>query len=192
MKFILLLAFSSALLPAWSCAEIIIGENPENGLRSWEWREAGVSLRLVQRLPDQTRAFFLARGFASDEVERIANACVFQTVFRNEGNQPLVYQLDDWKVLHGEERRNLLTRERWAEIWRLSEASKAARISLHWAHLPTRQKFEPGDYNWGMTSFGLPPGEIFDLNLEITLGSETIRRTITGIVCADDVAEILK
>ena len=192
MKLIILLAWISVIFPAATGAEILLDENPENGLRSWEWREAGVSLLLVQRLPDQTRAFFLARGFTSEAVERIANACVFQTVFRNEGSRTLVYDLDDWQVVHDGQRQGLLTRERWAETWHDGEASEAARISLHWAHLPTRQKFEPGDYNWGMSSFGLPPGKSFDLAVEVTLGGESITRKMPGILCADDVEEITR
>ena len=77
-------------------------------LRSWDWRQGGVVLQLVQRLPDQTRAFFQARGFSSNTSERIATACVFQTIFRNDGQYPLAYDLDDWRVTHRGETRVLL------------------------------------------------------------------------------------
>jgi peroxiredoxin len=86
------------LLLGMSAATIERGVDAETGLRSWEWREAGVVLRLVQRLPDQTRGFFLARGFSGGAADRIADACIFQTIFRNEGEQPLVYSLDDWRA----------------------------------------------------------------------------------------------
>jgi hypothetical protein len=167
-------------------ATIERGVDAETGLRSWEWREAGVSLRLVQRLPDQTRGFFQARGFSSAAADRIADACIFQTIFRNESERPLNYALDDWHVLYRGERGNLMTRERWDAAWREGEASEAARIALRWSLLPTRQQFEPGDYNWGMTGFGLPPGSVFDLELVVQFGSEPVTRTIDGIVCAPD------
>ncbi len=172
--------------PALVAAAITTAEDPQTGLRSWAWRERGVSLELVQRLPDQNRAFFAARGFARDEADRIARACVFQTIFRNDGASPLDYDLDDWVVLHAGASRSLLTRERWDEIWRESEVSQAARIAQHWALLPTRQRFEPGDYNWGMTSYGLPPGSAFDLELVVTLGGDRITRRVAAVVCADD------
>ena len=40
------------------------------------------------------------------------------------------------------------------------------RVAFRWATFPTQQSFEAGgDYNWGMISFGLPPGSVFDLQL---------------------------
>lgn len=169
-----------------SAAVVESGVDTESGLRSWEWREAGVSLRLVQRLPDQTRAFFQARGFSSDAADRIADACIFQTILRNESEQSLSYWLDDWRILQRGASGNLMTRERWDAVWQEGEASQAARIALRWSLLPTRQRFEPGDYNWGMTGFGLPSGSTFDLEMVLHLGGEKVIRTIDGIVCAPD------
>ena len=181
-----LLLWAMSLLPALSAAAVERGVDAETGLRSWEWREAGVSLRLVQRLPDQTRAFFQARGFSPDTADRIADACIFQTILRNESERPLSYALDDWRVLQPGESGRMVTRESWDAAWREGEASAAAQIALRWSLLPTRQRFAPGDYNWGMTGFGLPPGAAFDLELVLRLGDETLARTIRGIVCAPD------
>jgi hypothetical protein len=186
MKCFLLLMWLIVMIPGKVSASIIIGEEAQTGLRNWEWREAGVSVQLVQRLPDQTRAYFQGRGFSSVDADQIANACVFQTIFRNDGEQPLSYDLDDWRTSSQAGYRPLLTRESWDERWRDSGASKAARIALHWSLLPTRQHFEPGDYNWGMTSFGLQHGEHFDLTLVLTLDGNPVTRTIPGIVCAHD------
>ena len=174
------------LLMGNSAATSERGVDAETGLRSWEWREAGAVLRLVQRLPDQSRAYFQARGFSAAAAERIAAACVFQTIFRNESERPLSYSLDDWRVLHQGASGSLVTRERWDAAWREGEASEAARIALRWSLLPTRQRFEPGDYNWGMTGYGLPPGAVFDLELVVRLGDESMTRTIDGIECAPD------
>ena len=174
------------LLSGNAAAAIERGVDAETGLRSWVWREAGVVLHLVQRLPDQSRAFFLARGFSSAAVERIANACIFQTIFRNESEQPLSYSLDDWRVLQQGTSGSMMTRERWDAAWREGETSEAARIALRWALLPTRQRFEPGDYNWGMTGYGLPSGSVFDLELVVRLGEQRMTRIVDGIECAPE------
>jgi hypothetical protein len=167
-------------------AEIIMGKDEQSGLRSWEWTQAGVSVQLVQRLPDQTRAFFQARGFTSADADAIARACVFQTIFRNEGKEPLAYDLNDWETAHRGQILPLQTRERWEKAWQDKGVSQAARIAFRWSLLPTRQNFEPGDYNWGMTSFGLPPGESFDLSLIVTISGKTMTGRIPAIVCATD------
>ncbi len=183
---ITLVLLCASLLIVQASAEVITSLEEQTGLSAWEWREAGVSVQLVQRLPDQTRAFFQARGFASKDADIIGRACVFQTIFRNDGKQPLSYNLENWHVNYRGKRHALFTRERWDETWQQSEVSQAARIALHWSFLPTYQHFESGDYNWGMISFGLPPGEDFDLTLLITLNGNPVTRTIPGIVCAAD------
>ena len=166
--------------------EVVKSRDQASGLVSWEWQHARVKVKLVQRLPDQTRAFFQARGFTSVEADRIARACIFQTIFRNEGQAPVDFDLDDWRLTHAGHRRSLWTRQRWAAFWRKRGTGQAQRIALRWSLLPTRQHFEPGDYNWGMTSFGLPPGERFDLHLKIRVAGEPISGKIARIACATD------
>ncbi len=186
LKYFLTLMWFGSFMPGWVSAEVIIGEEEQTGLGTWEWGEAGVSVQLVQRLPDQTRAFFQGRGFSSAEADSIARTCVFQTIFRNDGKEPLVYDLDDWRVTYQGKQRPLLTRERWDAKWQDSGVSPPARIALRWSLLPTRQDFEPGDYIWGMISFGLPLGESFDLSLMLTIDGNIITSSIPGIICTAD------
>ena len=167
-------------------AEVIIGQEEETGLRTWEWRQAGVSVQLVQRSPDQTRAFFQGRGFSPNDADIIGLACVFQTIFRNDGKQPLSYDLDAWQITYQGKHIALLTRDRWEQQWLERGVNQAARIAFRWSLLPTRQSFEPGDYNWGMTSFGLAPGSSFDLSLELMVNGTPIKDRIPAVVCADD------
>jgi hypothetical protein len=176
-----------ALILPWALpAEVINGKEAGTGRLTWEWREAGISFQLLQLLPDQTRAFYLGRGFSKEHAEIIANACVFQTIFRNEGKTPISYDLNDWSVLHQGRSNSLLTREHWNEKWLKEGASQAARIAMEWALLPTRQRFEPGDYNWGMSSYGFSPGSSFDLTLVIQRNNEAMTAEIPDILCAPD------
>ena len=167
-------------------AEVIKGKDPETGLLSWTWHDQGISIQLVQRLPDQTRAFFLGRGFAAEAADRVGRACVFQTIFRNDGNHPIAYDLANWSVYHEGTRLPLSTREVWAGEWKALGIDQASTIAFYWSLLPSVQRFEPGDYNWGMTSFGLPPGEAFDLSLVIEVNGESVVGEIEAVVCAVD------
>ena len=167
-------------------AEVIVSKEEQTNLSIWEWREVGISIQLIQRTPDQTRAFFQARDFSSSDSDIIAKSCVFQTIFRNDGEKPLSFNLDEWQISHQGDHHSILTREHWDKIWQQSEATQASQIAFRWALLPTQQQFEPGDYNWGMTSFGLPPGETFNLTLKVTLDGNPISSSISDIVCAID------
>lgn len=171
-------------------AEVVTGIDGEAQLPYWELREPGMTLRLVQRLPDQTRAFFMARGFPREDVELVANNCVFQTVFKNVGQGAgagvLEYDLRDWVVSGAGREARMQTREYWAEEWSRRGIVKSARIAFEWALYPTRQTYNPGDYNWGMSVFGLPPGSRFDLTVVWRLGGERRSARIEGMQCAPD------
>jgi len=158
----------------------------DTGLRSWNWRHQGLLIKLVQRLPDQTRAFFQGRGFSTDDADLIARSCVFQTIFRNDGQQPVDYDLSDWRVLSSGESLPLQTREAWQPMWQSKQVAQSKQIAFRWSLLPTVQHFEPGDYNWGMTSYGLPPGSTFDLSLQLDIDGEQVSGRIPSVVCATD------
>ena len=61
---------------------LLTGTDEAAQLPFWEWQDGVMSIRLVQRLPDQTRAFFMARGFDKQHAETIAQSCIFQTVYK--------------------------------------------------------------------------------------------------------------
>jgi hypothetical protein len=178
-------------LAAPAAAVINTGTDAEAGLPYWEVVEHGVSIRLVQRLPDQTRGFFQARGFSVADSELIAQSCVFQTVFKNFAppSDPGVieYNLDEWIVHAAGTPRRMKTREDWQKEWTARRASKAAQLAFEWALLPTRQSYRPGDYNWGMSIFNLAPGTRFDLDVVWHQGGERRGARLKGVVCAPDI-----
>jgi hypothetical protein len=166
------------------------GVDAQAGLPYWQIEDEGMSLRLVQRMPDQSRAFFMARGFSAEQVEQVAGRCVFQTVFRNlshtRNSSPLHYTQLGWQVRGPEGSAAIMTRERWKTLWVEQGAPSAARIAFEWSLLPTEQTYEPGDYNWGMTMIDLPPGTAFDLELVWEQFGETRATTIEELQCATD------
>ncbi len=172
-------------------ATIATGVDAEARLPYWEVVERGISIRLVQRLPDQTRGFFHARGFAVADAERIAQSCVFQTVFRNLAppSDPGVieYDLRDWVVHAAGTRRPMKTREDWQREWTARAVPKAAQLAFEWALVPTRQTYGPGDYNWGMSVFDLAPGTAFDLDVVWRQRGERRSVRLTGLRCAPDI-----
>ncbi|HHH12750.1 MAG TPA: hypothetical protein ENJ98_00775 [Thiolapillus brandeum] len=177
---------AAAFLSGGAGAEVTVEVGEQTGLKTWEWRHDGISLRLVQRLPDQTRAYLLARGFTPRAADQVARGCLFGSMFRNDGGEPLDFDLDDWRVLHDGRESPMITRQRWEERLAEAQVSKAGRIAFNWSLMPTRQHFEPGDYNWGMTSYGLPPGSRFGLRLRITVGGKPLEALVEGLECAPE------
>ena len=179
----------SALLWATSAlAALQTGEDPQTGLRFWDLRTDGIRYRLAQRLPDQTRAFFLARGFDDASADRFARNCVFQSLFKNTAAGGSVkYDQNTWTVRSATRQGPPLTREYWATIWAQAGLPTAARIAFEWGLLPTTQEYLPGDYNWGMTSYGLPPGTRFDLQIHWEHAGKPHQAWIRDIQCAPDI-----
>jgi len=157
----------------------------------WQIEDRGVSVRLVQRLPDQTRGYFQARGFSIDHADLIAQQCVFQTIFKNTRtpNTPastIRYNLREWVVYYRGREQGLKTRDDWQKEWKTRKAPAPAQLAFEWSLLPTQQIYQPGDYNWGMSVFNLAPGSTFDLDVVWHQGSEKQVVRIQDIRCAPD------
>jgi len=162
----------------------------ETGLHYWEWDAQGVLFRLTQRLPDQTRAYFMARGFDSGSADLIANRCVFQSMFKNiadPGGTATSIDLDTWRIRSGGNEYHLVTREQWQDELQKNDISQAAAIALEWSLLPTRQVYAPGDYNWGMTSYALKPGKTFDLGFSWKREGRVFHGNLKDVECAPDI-----
>lgn len=162
--------------------------DPDSGLTAWYWTGQRLSVELVQLLPDQTRAFFMGRGFEAGDADDIARTCVFQAIMRNTGSDlPLHVDLALWRIHARDGTARLRLNRDWQAIWQTRGTPAPARIAFRWALFPTEQRFEPGDWLMGMIVFDRAPGDVFDLGLRWTEGDRERHRMLTGIQCAADV-----
>lgn len=160
-------------------------------MQGWHFNKGDIEIELIQRLPDQTRALFMSHEFSREVIEELALSCMFQTIIRNSGQsgsgQPVSIDLTRWRMQHGGRTRGIRLKEAWLDDWSDEDASPAARLVVRWGMFPTRQKYLPGDYNWGLTAYGIAPGSVFDLEVAWKEGAENRTGMIRGIVCAPDV-----
>ncbi len=163
--------------------------DPATGLETWQWHGDGASFTFNQLLPDQSRAYFQGRGFQPIDAEPVAMACVFQAIIRNPAAAPVPLDLDlsEWRVVpaQGNPRPPRLEID-WQAEWARRGITRSARIAFRWSLLPARQTFQPGDWNMGMVTFGLPPGGHFDLELTWRQGSNPRRLRLGEMRCAPD------
>ncbi|MCG6887578.1 MAG: hypothetical protein LJE74_10240 [Proteobacteria bacterium] len=157
----------------------------------WEIKGDGMTLRLVQRLPDQSRGFAMARGFTPEQAEVFAQSCAFQTVFKNISNLTtpgtLNYNLRDWIIYYQGKKRGMKTREDWEKTWPPGQVKPAAQLALNWGLYPTVQSYKPGDYNWGLSTFNLKPGAMFDLRVVWHQYDKQHEFVIHDVQCAPDI-----
>jgi hypothetical protein len=186
------LAFMMGLPVA--AAEVVRSADGATGLAKWSFTAGDVEIELIQRLPDQTRGFFQARDFPAAVADEIAGNCIFQTIIRNTGTpgagSPVAIDLETWRIRHDKAEGGMKLKESWLASWPEATVGQAARLAFQWALFPTRQEFLPGDYNWGMTAYGLPAGSVFDLLVVWNSGGVADSGWIRGIECAPDVEKL--
>lgn len=161
----------------------------DSGLASWRWEDAATRLTLVQRLPDQTRAFFGGRGFDRAARDEIAAHCVFQMTLENRAGAPgpLALDLRRWRALaDGHAPVAPRTAPRWNTAWERLQVPRAARIAFRWALFPEHQRFQPGDWNMGMLVLEADAGSTVELHATWQRDGADAQTVLPGLRCAED------
>ena len=193
-KIIMLLCMLVALVSACTDERVLHSVDDDNGLQKWHFIDGDIEIELVQRLPDQSRALFMKHEFSRDVVEDLALSCMMQTIIRNSGKsgsgQAVLIDLAQWRMQHKGRESGIRLKEQWLASWSDEQASPAARLIVRWGLFPTQQEYLPGDYNWGLTTYGIAPGSVFDLAVSWEEGGEPRSGKINDIVCAPDVDKL--
>ncbi len=157
-----------------------------HGLHSWTLHAQGLELALVQRTPDQTQSFFLARHFPRKIARQIATSCTFQTTGKNtltaQSGLRISFDMHSWRVRTPDGIKPVKLKEQWL-TQELHTLPKPQQVAFRWSTFPTLQTYAPGDFNWGMTTFDLPPGTVFDLLVSWKTGEQHYRYWIKGLQC---------
>ena len=191
---ILFVTLCQLIAPLVISGEVLRSANEENGLEKWHFLDGDIEIELVQRLPDQTRALFMNHTFSREVIEEMATSCMFQTIIRNSGKsgtqQPVSIDLTTWRMRHQGRESGIRLKETWLAAWSDEDASPSAKLVIRWGMFPTQQEYLPGDYNWGLTAYNIPPGSVFDLEVGWKEGDKDYTGRITNILCAPDVEKL--
>jgi hypothetical protein len=87
----------------------------------------------------------------------------------------------------GNKQHGLKTRKDWAHEWHKENVTKPVQLAFEWSLFPTTQEYQAGDYNWGMTIFGLKPGTKFNLQFSWQQYGKKYQAWINDIECAPDI-----
>lgn len=156
-------------------------EEEESGAVRWFLESStGFKFEIVQRHPDQSVAFYTARGFSENIIKHYANTCIFHTsLFNNSDDKNFDIDLMEWGILKkndSETQIRLLSTDYWLDQWNKYNVSKPAQIAFKFSQLPTVQHPSSGDWFQGMISMPLSQSDAF--NLEIVWQEDDVKRQV--------------
>jgi hypothetical protein len=176
---VLALAMWMGIASGAGAAEVQQHRDADSGLLSWSVEEPGLSLQLVQMLPDYVAAVYSSRGLPTTVLESIAAYCVFGTIVTNTSTTQVSYRVADWRYLTPDGREHRIkTKTQWLDEW------KQMGVAYRWSILPDDQTFEPGDWSQGFTTIALPPDSVLTLVYSWSYQNETHEGRIEGLRCA--------
>jgi hypothetical protein len=165
-----------AAMPA-SHALTTVDKNPQNGLLTYSASTHGFSIELIQVIPDFIRAIYGKHDFPKQEIEQIANYCVYGSVIKNTTDKTLTYKVADWHYVLDGKTYPVKTKSQWLAQWR------KAGVVFSWTLLPDVGEFYEGDWQQGFTTIKAPRNSHFDLIYRWQLDGIEYSNTLENMQC---------
>ncbi|MEJ2347507.1 MAG: hypothetical protein P8090_19370 [Gammaproteobacteria bacterium] len=166
---------------AFAKTHVTVHKNPKSGMLSWTATDDGLSIKLVQLLPDFVRAVYAKHDLPAKQYNEIAGYCDFGTILRNTSGKTMKYDVRDWRaVASGGAVGKIKPKSEWVAEWR------KAGIHYTWTLFPDSGTFYAGDWQQGFTTIKLPHGTRFDLILKWKIDGVTHSGRIHNMQCAPD------
>lgn len=144
----------------------------------------GVSLTVMPITRSQKTAFFVARGFAAEQIAPYAQACGFSFSLENRERAALRFHMADWTAEADGRVLRFASLDSWERDWDRFGVGQPARIAFRWAQFPPEHEFSRGDWIMGMANLAEPPTAEFRLVARFTEGGKTIELPIDNVACA--------
>jgi hypothetical protein len=105
----------------------------------------GLYLFVRLNTPDQMAAFYEARGFPDNAIERLRRTCFVMAHIENRGNEIIWLELKNWHFLTRQGEVNRLDRNYWMRVWDAISLPQASRSTFGWTQLPRERDLQPGE-----------------------------------------------
>lgn len=123
-------------VPALSHAETPPAPSVEDG---------GLYMFVRLHTPDQMAAFYEARGFPRDAIERLRRTCFVMAHVENRGDGVIWLELKNWHFLTARGEIRPLDRNYWDGVWNDIGLPQASRSTFGWTQLPGERDLQPGE-----------------------------------------------
>jgi hypothetical protein len=93
--------------------------------------------------PEQISAFYEARGFPPEALERIRATCFFTVHVDNKGSEVLWLETANWRITQDGVPVSRLGRDHWNRVWDEIDLPQAKRSTFGWTQLPDVRDLQP-------------------------------------------------
>jgi hypothetical protein len=145
-----------------------------------------VFIRLINRTPDQLKAFYIARKFNDAAINEILSTCFVTPIIHNRSDDILWLDLDEWQFTIDEQSFNRLKRDDWTRKWKTIGLPRAQQSTFGWTLLPETRDLHPDESVGG--SFVIPYQKSpFSVHMNFPVGADKKGQaktlTFKGIQC---------
>lgn len=150
----------------------------------------GLDFYLSARTPEQTNAFYSARGLPLIAVQAIAQSCFLTVGLHNRSANTVWLNLAAWRFADGAGREiKRISLPEWTARWQALHVPLAAQATFSWTQLPETRDMQPDEDVGGNVPLVPPPGE-FTLIAHFPTGVEGTGKpiviTVPGLSCPRD------
>ena len=124
---------------------VAVATNEANEVYEAYVENAHLTLRLIPRTPQQMAAFYEARGFPRVAIQHLKQVCFVTALLRNNGQEVLWLDLDQWRFHNDSRQLKRLDRAYWQALWRQLEIPQANRSTFRWTLLPEVRDLHPDE-----------------------------------------------
>lgn len=147
----------------------------------------GLDFSVSVRTPEQTRAFYAARGLPPSAVQAIAKTCLLTVTLHNRRADIVWLDLAAWDFTDaGGHPVARISRSQWAARWRSLQVPLAAQSTFGWTQLPETRDMQP-DENVGGNVPIAPPEGTFTLTARFRTGmrgtGKPLEIKVPGLSC---------
>jgi hypothetical protein len=125
----------------WGVSALVRAETPPTPSVENE----GLYMFVRLNTPDQMAAFYEARGFPDNAIERLRRTCFVMAHIENRGDQVIWLELKNWHFLTAQGEIHRLDQSYWERVWEEIGLPQASRSTFGWTQLPGERDLQPGE-----------------------------------------------
>lgn len=115
----------------------------------YRYEDKRIRVSITPRTPEQTTAFYYARGFPDPVINELKQQCFLTISIHNLSKQTLVHDVEQWTITSSGQPVERLGRQYWFAWFRSHDINLAVQSTFRWTLLPDSLDFFPAEGEGG-------------------------------------------